>query len=73
MKLNNDNLPINVIIKKIKQAATENQELTLTVDEVKLISHELGDQYFVPVLTNEQIVQLSKEGKLGHPIYPKSE
>ena len=73
MDLNNDNLPINKIIKKINEAAANNQALTLSAEEVKVVSEDFGDQYFVPVLTNEQIVQLSKEGKLGQPIFPKQE
>ncbi|WP_336938906.1 hypothetical protein [Acinetobacter modestus] len=71
MDLNNDNLPINMIIKKINDAASNNQSLLLSADEVKIISEDLGDQYFVPVLTNDQIVQLCKEGKLGKPVFPQ--
>lgn len=73
MELNNDNLPINLIIKKINEAAANNKSLTLSAEDVQIIAKDFGDQYFVPVLTNEQIVQMCKEGKLGKPIYSKNE
>ncbi|NAR50140.1 hypothetical protein GPS59_16750 [Acinetobacter haemolyticus] len=71
MDLNNDNLPINKIIHKINEAAANNESLTLSAEEVKVVSEDLGDQYFVPVLTNEQIVQLCEDGKLGQPMFSK--
>ncbi|WP_119054997.1 hypothetical protein [Acinetobacter colistiniresistens] len=73
MELNNDNLPINLIIKKINEAATNNQSLTLSAEEVQVISKDFGDQYFVPILTNEQLVQMCNEGKLGKPIFSNKE
>lgn len=73
MDLNNDNLPINKIIKKINEAAANNESLLLSVEEIKIVSEDFGDQYFVPVLTNDQIVQLCKEGKLGKPLFSKKE
>ncbi|WP_151768995.1 hypothetical protein [Acinetobacter colistiniresistens] len=73
MELNNDNLPINLIIKKINEAATNNQSLTLSAEEVQVISKDFGYQYFVPILTNEQLVQMCKDGKLGKPIFSTKE
>ena len=73
MELNNDNLPINLIINKINEAAANNQSLTLSVEEVQVISKDFGDQYFVPILTNEQLIQMCNEGKLGKPIFSTKE
>lgn len=71
MNLNNDNIPINKIIRKINEAAKKNEALYLTADEVKIVSEDFGDQYFVPILTNEQLIKLFDEGKLGKPIFKK--
>ncbi|WP_228158169.1 hypothetical protein [Acinetobacter baumannii] len=38
------------------------------VDRIKILSKDIGDKVFIPVLTNEQVVQLVKEGKLGQKI-----
>lgn len=59
---------MNQIIDRINKAAESNQSLVLDADEVKILAEEIGDLHFVPVLTNEQIVQLCKEGKLGQKI-----
>jgi Zn finger protein HypA/HybF involved in hydrogenase expression len=59
---------MNQIIDRINEAAETNQSLTLDAKEVKILAEEIGDLHFVPVLTNEQIVQLCKEGKLGQKI-----
>lgn len=59
---------MNQIIDRINEAAESNQSLVLDADEVKILAEEIGDLHFVPVLTNEQIVQLCKEGKLGQKI-----
>lgn len=71
MNLDNDNIPINKIIRKINEAAKKNEALYLTADEVKIVSEDFGDQYFVPILTNEQLIKLCDEGKLGKPIFKK--
>ncbi|EXF96823.1 hypothetical protein J711_3964 [Acinetobacter baumannii 1552389] len=42
--------------------------MVLTAEEVKILSKDIGDKVFIPVLTNEQVVQLVKEGKLGQKI-----
>ncbi|MFH7767498.1 hypothetical protein [Acinetobacter sp. BSP-28] len=59
---------MNQIVDRINEAAESNQSLVLDADEVKILAEEIGDLHFVPVLTNEQIVQLCKEGKLGQKI-----
>ncbi|MGC3818615.1 hypothetical protein [Acinetobacter sp. G11] len=59
---------MNQIIDRINQAAESNEALNLNADEVKVLAAEIGDIHFVPVYTNEQIVQLVKEGKLGQKI-----
>lgn len=73
MKFNNDTLPINILVKKINSAAEKNQDMTLSADEVKLLSEEIGGQYFIPVLSNDQLIQMCREGKLGQPILPKKD
>ncbi|MGQ1156698.1 hypothetical protein ACT436_08600 [Acinetobacter baumannii] len=67
--MDNSKLPINQIIARINDAATHGEALVLTAEEVKILSKEIGDKVFIPVLTNEQVVQLVKEGKLGKPMF----
>lgn len=64
-------LPINQIINRINDAAANNEAIILTAEEVKILSKDVGETYLVPVLTNEQIVQLCEEGKLGKSMLPK--
>ena len=59
---------MNQIVDRINEAAAANHPLVLGAEEVKILAEEIGDLHFVPVLTNEQIVQLCKEGKLGQKI-----
>ncbi|ENX48281.1 hypothetical protein F886_00082 [Acinetobacter sp. NIPH 542] len=66
--MDNSKLPINQIIARINDAAKNDEALALTVEEVKILSKDIGDKVFIPVLTNEQVVQLVKEGKLGQKI-----
>ncbi|MDC4399282.1 hypothetical protein OHV36_10940 [Acinetobacter baumannii] len=66
--MNNSELPINKLISKINEAATKNEPLNLTKEDVQILSKSVGNSFFVPVLTNEQVVELSKQGKLGSPI-----
>ncbi|WP_139887738.1 hypothetical protein [Acinetobacter nosocomialis] len=66
--MNNSKLPINQIIARINDAAKHGEALVLTAEEVKILSKDIGDKVFIPVLTNEQVVQLAKEGKLGQKI-----
>lgn len=59
---------LNQIIEKINDAAEADESILFTADEVKILAEEIGDIHFVPILTNERIVQLCKDGKLGQPI-----
>ncbi|MBY8895916.1 hypothetical protein KSX25_15015 [Acinetobacter baumannii] len=68
--MDNSKRPINQIIARINDCC-ENMvtgSLVLTAEEVKILSKDIGDKVFIPVLTNEQVVQLVKEGKLGQKI-----
>lgn len=71
MVLDNSTLPINQIITRINDAAANNEAIVLTAEEVKILSKDIGETYFIPVLTNEQIVQLCEEGKLGKPMFSR--
>ncbi|ENU16682.1 hypothetical protein QUG64_03215 [Acinetobacter lwoffii] len=66
--MDNTKLPINQIITRINDAAANDEAMALTSEEVKILSKGIGDKFFIPVYTNEQIVQLVKEGKLGQKI-----
>ncbi|HCJ6508834.1 TPA: hypothetical protein NU718_000357 [Acinetobacter baumannii] len=66
--MDNSKLPINQIIARINEAAEKSESLVLTAEEVKILSKDIGDKVLIPVLTNEQVVQLVKEGKLGQKI-----
>ncbi|MFN4367277.1 MULTISPECIES: hypothetical protein [Acinetobacter] len=66
--MDNTKLAINQIITKINDAAANDEAMVLTSEEVKILSKGVGDKFFIPVYTNEQIVQLVKEGKLGQKI-----
>ncbi|WP_291341365.1 hypothetical protein [Acinetobacter sp. UBA801] len=56
---------MNQIIERINNAAADSESLTLNPEEVKILSEEIGDLHFIPVLSNEQIIKLCNEGKLG--------
>ena len=56
---------MNQIIERINKASAANEPLTLNPEEVKILSEEIGDLHFIPVLSNEQLIQLCNEGKLG--------
>jgi len=71
--MNNSKLPINQIISRINDAAANDETIILSAQEVKILAEEIGDLYYVPVLTNEQIVQLCKEGKLGQKMVDKKD
>ncbi|MBJ9958374.1 hypothetical protein I5723_15485 [Acinetobacter courvalinii] len=60
--------PINLLLEKINTAAANNESMMLSEDEVKLISEKLGDRVFIPVLTNDQLIKLCQDGKLGQPM-----
>jgi hypothetical protein len=71
--MNNSKLPINQIISRINDAAANDETIVLSAQEVKILAEEIGDLYYIPVLTNEQIVQLCKEGKLGQKMVDKKD
>ncbi len=52
MELDNSKLPINILLNKINEAAKGNQGITLTDEETKLLSKEVGDLVFIPFLSN---------------------
>lgn len=64
--MNNPEMPINKIIKKINDASDAGTELTLTPQEVKYLADEIGDMVMIPVLTWEQVAKLP-----GKPINTK--
>ncbi|BCR40283.1 hypothetical protein KHAB170019_11060 [Acinetobacter baumannii] len=64
--MDNSKRPINQIIARINDAAKHGEALAAST--VKILSKDIGDKVFIPVLTNEQVVQLVKEGKLGQKI-----
>lgn len=59
---------MNQIVDRLNAAAESNEGISLTAEDVQILAAEVGDLHYIPVLTNEQIVQLCKEGKLGQPI-----
>ena len=59
---------MNQIIERINKAAAADEPLMLNPEEVKILSEEIGDLHFIPVLTNEQIIKLCNEGKLGQKV-----
>ena len=58
MELDNSKLPINILLDKINEAAKGNQGITLTDEETKLLSKEVGDLVFIPFLYNEDILNM---------------
>ena len=66
-------LLINKVIKKLNDAAENNQELLLSPEEVKVLAKDRGSNHRIPVLTNEQVIQLCNEGKLGQKINIKKD
>lgn len=57
---------INIILDKIRAAATCGSNLHLTVDETKILADHIGNLRMVPVLTMEQVAELP-----GQPIVLK--
>ena len=56
---------LNQIIERINKAAAADEPLMLNPEEVKILSEEIGDLHFIPLLSNEQLIQLCNKGKLG--------
>lgn len=65
--------PINQIIDQLREAAQKNEGITLSAADVEILVKGMGKGRFIPVYTNEQIVQLVKEGKLGQKIVNKKD
>lgn len=47
--MDNSELPTNKLMAKIKLAAENNEPMSLSVDEVKLIAKDFGDIVMIPV------------------------
>ncbi|WP_338558164.1 hypothetical protein [Acinetobacter sp. KS-LM10] len=63
--MNNNDLLINRIIDKLISASDENQELSLSVEEVHELRKELGDTVFIPVMTMEEMAKKCESGEIG--------
>ncbi|MFV5507284.1 MULTISPECIES: hypothetical protein [unclassified Acinetobacter] len=57
--MDNSQLSINQII----EAATNNEKISLSAPDVKILATEIGSTRFVSVYSNEQIIKLVEEGK----------
>lgn len=56
--------PINDIIQKINQASIDQVELTLTVEEVTILSTSIGKFRTVPLYSMEQLSEKLRQEKL---------
>ena len=54
-------LLINQIIEKLKQASESKQGITLNSDEVVELYEEFKDLVYIPVLSMEELAELSKK------------
>ncbi|MDH0711993.1 hypothetical protein ABLT35_16345 [Acinetobacter johnsonii] len=59
--MDNSKLPINQIIEKLKQASESKQGITLNSDEVVELYEEFKDLVYIPVLSMEELAELSKK------------
>lgn len=59
--MDNSKLPINQIIEKLKQASESKQGITLNSDEVVELYGEFKDLVYIPVLSMEELAELSKK------------
>ena len=71
--MDHSQLPINQVVDRLKEAAQKNEGITLSAADVEILVKGIGKGRFIPVYTNEQIVQLVKEGKLGQKIVNKKD
>ena len=56
-----NNLIYNEIIERLKKAASDNESLQLTPEEVKILAEEVGDYACVPLVTGEELMELIRE------------
>ena len=59
--MDNSKLPINQIIEKLKQSSESKQGITLNSDEVVELYEEFKDLVYIPVLSMEELAELSKK------------
>ena len=59
--MDNSKLPINQIIEKLKQASESKQGITLNSDEVVELYEEFKYLVYIPVLSMEELAELSKK------------
>ena len=59
--MDNSKLPLNQIIEKLKQASESKQGITLNSDEVVELYEEFKDLVYIPVLSMEELAELSKK------------
>lgn len=71
--MDNSKLPINQIIERIIEAAANHEEISLSAPDVKILAKGIGSTRFVPVYSNEQIIKLVEEGKLGQKVINKKD
>ena len=71
--MDHSQLPINQVVDRLKEAAQNNEGVTLSAFDVQVLIKGLGQGRFIPVSTNDQIVQLCKEGKLGQKMVNKKD
>lgn len=56
-----EDLLINQVVEKLKQAAENKQGITLNPNEVAELYGEFKDLVYIPVLSMDELVQLSKD------------
>ncbi len=58
--MENKVIPINLLIDRINEAAESGIGMSLSIEEVKLLSGEIGDSFFVPFYSNEEFEEKFK-------------
>jgi len=61
--MDNSKLLINQIIERIIEAAANNEKISLSASDVKILAKGIGSTRFRPIYSNEQIIKLVEEGK----------
>lgn len=59
---------INTVLDKIRESASSEQQLVLSIEETKELAKRIGDLRLIPVLTMEQVAKLP-----GKPLFPKKD